>query len=287
MGIKDYLKLFRNALNDRVIALDYPWQGKSRYQQLQPIDHFLQIALTQEYQQYAQLIPKLVLHLSIFQSISHRGNSDSAEVYWQNNYLPGLDLVVLYTLVRDIKPKRILEIGGGHSTAVMRKAIKDGLLNAKITCIDPKPRRQLNQLADQLIPQSLEKLSDFKPFSLLEQGDILFFDGSHLALPNSDVTVFFMEILPFLAPGVVVQIHDIYLPFDYPEDMVKRGYNEQYLLAQLLKYGWPDHIEILFPAYWMSRQETFQSKMNSSLWNLLPYSGMERHGGSFWFKIKH
>jgi hypothetical protein len=187
-------------------------------------------------------------------------------------------------MVREYKPVRIVEIGSGHSTAVMHKAIADGKLSTQITCIDPHPRRNLNRFNHERIPSALENLKSFEPFSRLAPGDILFFDGSHLSLPNSDVTVFFMEILPKLAPGVLIQIHDIYLPFDYPQEMVKRGYNEQYLLAQLLRYGWPGRIEVLFPAYWMSTQEVFKKEMAAGLWDHLP-SLVESHGGSFWFKL--
>lgn len=285
MDLKQYLRILRNGLQGKVIPLDYPWKSESRFQQLHPISHKMQTGLEHNFQHFSRWKPRILNHLPFFKSIPLTPSPQPDAVYWQNNYLPGLDLVSLYTIVLETKPTRILEIGSGHSTAVMRKAIADGNLNTKITCIDPNPRRDLNALADEVIPLALEQIKDLDIFLQLKKGDLLFFDGSHLALAYTDVTLFFMEVIPLLARGVVIQIHDIYLPFDYPDDMAGRGYNEQYLLAQLLYFGWPEHIEILFPAYWMSRQLSFQQEMDTSLWSHLP-SGIERHGGSFWFTLK-
>ncbi len=284
MDYRRYLKMVRNAIQGKVIPLDYVWRPQSRYHQMQPISQPLFDEFGEHRDQFNRYIPLLLSHLPAFRSIPTIGSDESNAVYWHNKYLPGLDLIFLYMMVKENKPARILEIGSGHSTAVMHKAIVDGNLSTQITCIDPHPRRSLNQLKHEGIPEALENLKSFEMFSRLTAGDILFFDGSHVALANSDVTVFFMEILPRLAPGVLIQIHDIYLPFDYPQDMVNRGYNEQYLLAQLLRFGWPGHIEVLFPAYWMSRQENFQKEMDSGLWDHLP-SPIEKHGGSFWFTL--
>jgi len=284
MGFKAFLKKARNTIQGKIILLDYPWKPVSRYQQNLPINQHIQSNLEQNFDNYKRYIPSVLTYLDTFKSIPVALPGESHSVYWKNNYLPGLDLVFLYTLVREQKPAKIIEIGSGHSTAVMRRAIQDGQLSTQITCIDPQPRRKLSQLADVVLPMALENLTGFQIFNQLKPGDILFFDGSHLALPNSDVTVFFMEILPRLAPGVFIQIHDIYLPFDYPEDMVSRGYNEQYVLAQLLQFGWPGKMEVLFPAYWMSRQEIFQNEMDAGLWQYLP-AQIEKHGGSFWFTI--
>jgi len=286
MNFGKYLKIARNAIQGKVLSLDYKWKPESRDLQSQVLSQNLHSGLFQNLDFFKRFIPAMLSNLPVYKSIPFTGSPNTNEVYWQNDYLPGLDLVFLYALVKEYKPAKILEIGSGHSTAVMRKAIVDGHLTTKIRCIDPHPRRILKSLADEVIPVALEDLKEMELFSMLVPGDILFFDGSHISLPNSDVTVFFMEILPKLAPGVIVQIHDIYLPFDYPIEMARRGYNEQYLLAQLLRFGWPDKIEILFPAYWISRQEAFQKEMTVGLWDHLP-NQIEKHGGSFWFTLNH
>lgn len=280
------IKNIYKAARQQVLALDYPWKPKSRYQQNKPLNQNLNEVFDREFDQYLRWVSSFKMHLDFFKSISLKLSSENHNIYWQNDYLPGLDIILIYTLIQEFKPKNILEIGSGHSTAVMRKAIQDGQFSSSITCIDPNPRRTISAFADQVFYESLEDLKDIERFRLLNKNDILFFDGSHLSLANTDVTVFFMEVLPVLNPGVIVQIHDIYLPFDYPDDMVQRGYNEQYLLAQVLWYGWPEKIEVLFPAYWMSRQKRFQYLMESAVWNVLATPEIERHGGSFWFRIK-
>ncbi|MGY8941188.1 MAG: hypothetical protein ACKVJH_04065, partial [Flavobacteriales bacterium] len=117
----------------------------------------------------------------------------------------------------------------------------------------------------------------------LEPGDILFIDNSHRVLPNSDATVAFLEWFPRLKPGVLVQVHDIYIPWDYPQNMCDRAYSEQYMLAMALLSN-PQRYKPLFPAYWISMQERY-TQLLSPLWDHPNTRDVEQHGGSFWFEI--
>src|SRR5262249_38681185 len=102
-----------------------------------------------------------------------------------------------------------------------------------------RPRTEIDALCDQVIRRSLEDC-DLAMFDALTPGDVLFFDGSHRVFTNSDVTVFFFEVLPRLNPGVLVHVHDIFWPWDYPPHWNERLYAEQYLLgAMLLCDKWP------------------------------------------------
>ena len=92
---------------------------------------------------------------------------------------------------------------------------------------------------------------------------------------------FFMEVLPRLKKGVVVQVHDIYLPYDYPQNMCDRFYAEQYMLAAMLLSN-PDRYEILAPDFYMSEEEELKQILQP-LWKELPT--VETHGGSFWFRV--
>ena len=103
----------------------------------------------------------------------------------------------------------------------------------KVISVDPQPRAEIDALCDKVCRMRLED-SDHQIFSVLQAGDILFFDGSHRVFTNSDVAVFFLEILPSLPPGVLVHIHDIFLPLDYPPEWNDRFYSEQYMLAAML-----------------------------------------------------
>ncbi len=131
------------------------------------------------------------------------------------------------------KPSKYIEIGSGNSTKVAYKAKKELGLTTKIISIDPMPRAEIDSLADEVHRKPFENL-DFDIVDLLEENDILFVDNSHRILPNSDSMVFYMEILPRLKKGVIVHIHDIYLPYDYPQFMCDRAYSEQYGLAMYL-----------------------------------------------------
>jgi hypothetical protein len=112
----------------------------------------------------------------------------------------------------------------------------------------------------------------------LEKDDVLFFDGTHLLYPNSDVMWFFLEILPNLKKGVVVHLHDVYLPYDYPDFMLKRYYNEQYVLATLLLNN-PEKYEILSPNYFIYSDKALHHLLDP-IWELEALKNVEQHGGS-------
>jgi hypothetical protein len=159
--------------------------------------------------------------------------TDSRTPYWNNGYFTGTDGKLAYATVRHRRPPRIVEIGSGNSTKFMRRAIDVNGGGTILTSIDPSPRTEIDQLCDRVLRTTLQ---DTPPgvFDDLAAGDVLFFDGSHLVFPGSDCVTFFLQILPRLARGVLVQVHDIYLPFGYPREFRERYYNEQYLLAAFL-----------------------------------------------------
>jgi hypothetical protein len=204
---------------------------------------------------------------------------------WNNEYLPGLDIIGLYGIVSEFKPRNYIEVGSGNSTKVARKAIIENKLTTQIISIDPFPRANIDHLADQVIRMPFENLADYKIiFDNLDANDILFIDNSHRLFSNSDVMIFFLEILPYLKKGVIVHVHDIYLPYDYPQFMCDRFYNEQYMLAMALIAN-PDKYEILLPNYFISVDKELSSSIDY-IWLNENMKGAERHGGSFWFRIK-
>ena len=157
----------------------------------------------------------------------------SAEPYWRNGFLFGLDAPSLYGFVRHRQPRRYVEIGSGNSTLFVGRARRDGLLNTEITSIDPFPRSAVDGICDRVLRLPLELL-DLSIFDDLADGDIVFLDGTHRVFMNSDVTAFFLDVLPRLPPGVLVGIHDVHLPDDYRPEHAARYYSEQYLLAAYL-----------------------------------------------------
>jgi hypothetical protein len=212
------------------IEINYAPDFKTRWGSgLPPAKHVLRILEGKSEQQKQQL--EAFATLSPFLSaIKWDEPEDSPEPRWHQPWFPPLDGISMYSLVAQRKPYRLIEIGSGNSTKFARRAIKDHGLHTTITSIDPQPRAEVNAICDLVIRKPLETC-DLSLFEGLSERDIVFFDGSHRCFQNSDVTVFFIEVLPALKPGTLVGIHDIYWPDDYPPDWVARYYNEQYMLG--------------------------------------------------------
>jgi len=154
------------------------------------------------------------------------------EPRWSQSWFPRLDGAASYALVSEARPARIVEVGSGHSTRMLARAAADAGGGTRITCIDPQPRAALKGVPVEWIERVLAP-SDVALFEALGAGDIAFFDSSHVLWPGSDVDMVVNRILPVLAPGVLVHLHDVLLPDPYPADWDWRGYTEQNGLA-----GW-------------------------------------------------
>lgn len=171
---------------------------------------------------------------------AYRNELLDLEFDFKNDYFNGFDAAVYYAIIRHLKPERIIEIGGGYSTRIASKAVA---VNAqgKLTCIEPFPQPRLNgtRLDVELITKRVEELDpDF--FSCLAANDILFIDSSHTVKFGSDVCYEFLELLPRLARGVWVHVHDIFFPHDYPAEWLidrRLALNEQYLLEAFLSFN--------------------------------------------------
>jgi len=166
---------------------------------------------------------------------------------WAQDWFPGLDGAAAYALVRTLKPRRIVEVGTGHSTRFMARALRDGALDGRIVCIDPAPRAKLLDLPVEWRRATLRE-AGLADFAALAPGDVAFFDSSHVLMPGTDVDDALNRVLPGLPAGVVVHFHDVFLPDDYPIEWGWRGYNEQQGVAPLLTGGgW----EILWASRWV------------------------------------
>ncbi len=145
---------------------------------------------------------------------------------WTQDWFPRLDAASLYAAVRRARPRRAVEVGSGHSTRFLLRALADGGIDCAVTAIDPAPRATLEGQPIRLIRRTLQE-AGLEPFEALAAGDLLLIDSSHVLMPGSDVDLLFAEVLPRLPPGVLVQVHDIFLPDGYPAAWEWRGYNEQ------------------------------------------------------------
>jgi predicted O-methyltransferase YrrM len=149
---------------------------------------------------------------------------------WNQDWFPRLDAAAAYTMVRTLKPRRIVEVGSGHSTRFMARAIADGRLPTAMTCIDPQPRASIRGLPVEWISLPVQEAK----LALFDNLDILFIDSSHQCQPGSDVEFLLERVIPRLPSGVRVHFHDIFLPDPYPAEWAWRRYNEQDHLRKIL-----------------------------------------------------
>lgn len=265
------------------LFLEYKVHFRPRYGHGKPPHQELFTIIDAHREKYKYLIGKILDKKEFLWSVKDKTKeTDAMQPTWNNDYLPGLDMAAIYTMLTEYKPRKYIEIGSGNSTKVVYKAKLEHGLQTEIFSIDPMPRAEIDQLADKIIREPFENI-DFNILDELDENDILFVDNSHRILPNSDSTVFFLEILPRLKKGVIVHIHDIYLPYDYPQFMCDRFYSEQYGLAMYLLAN-PQKYETIFPNFFVSEDKEL-SDLLLPLWEHENLKNVERHGGSFWLKI--
>ena len=232
--------------------------------------------------EYLDLLVGFLHFESGLASIPFQEVAGSDQPAWQNDFLPPLDAFILYSMVASGHSRTYLEIGSGVSTRFVRQAIRDHSVDTRIVSIDPEPRRSIDALCDRVIRKPLED-SDLEVILQLQAGDILYIDGSHRGSMNSDVTVLFLEVLPYLQPGVLVQIHDIYLPYDYPPEWASRDYSEQYYLALLLLSA-PERWKILLPAYAVTHNCIHEEFLSCSQVLNGVHRAIPVQGSSFWLQ---
>jgi hypothetical protein len=255
----------------------YPVDPVSRWGHGKPPHPQITEKFERQRAEFAALLDSFSPASEILASVPLEGDRNSTTPYWKNSFFEYLDGAVLLAMLICQAPVRYLEIGSGNSTKFARYAIKRAGLSTKIISLDPEPRAEIDALCDTSIRQRLEDC-DLSLFDQLEAGDILFFDGSHRVFTNSDVTVFFLEVMPRLKPGVIVHIHDIFLPSDYPPKWRKRMFSEQYMLAAMLLCPKPP-FKVLLPNYFVCGDPELNRKVGS-----FPVpSGWQ--GGSFWIEM--
>ena len=275
------LWVLKEARPEIPMVLDYGVDSRPRYDVSHPHPQLADIvrARTDVYAAHLRSFLELTPRLRAIPRAASNGGPPSAT--WLNPYQPPLDALALYGFLSTTDPRTYLEIGSGYSTRFARRAIDDGKLRTKIVSIDPQPRADIDAICDRVIRSPLEAV-DLAIFDQLQAGDLLFIDSSHRCFMNSDVTVLFLEVLPNLPPGVLVQIHDIFLPYDYPREWAERYYAEQYVLSAFLLARFAKLV-IELPNYFVANDAALSAILRP-LWSELGMANDETHGFAFWLR---
>ena len=204
--------------------------------------------------------------------------------YWfENPAYSYSDAILLYCMMRHLRPRRIIEVGAGYSSAAILDTNELFFENSiECTFIEPQPLllHSLLKSGDAervtLLEKPLQEVAS-EIFAGLQANDILFIDSSHVAKTDSDVNHIFFRVLPLLKGGVFIHFHDIFYPFEYPLDWVYEGraWNEAYLLRAFLQYNRQFEIQ-LFNSFidWFHKEKYFRA---------MPLV-KENTGGSIWIK---
>lgn len=203
----------------------------------------------------------------------------SLDPYIKNEFFGVVDASVLQAIIKIHQPKQYIEIGAGISTKYAKAIIREENLDTKIIAIDPFPRSEINQICDELITAPFETKFEYV-IEKANPGDIVFLDGSHYVFPNNDTVMFFFQVLNKLPKGTIIHIHDIYLPFDYSENVKNQLWSENYLMLAWILGGAKSFIP-LFPTYYLTRSGYFLDG-KENLKKLLEKNGQEVKGFSFW-----
>jgi hypothetical protein len=235
--------------------------------------------LAKQRTKYAELLRSFSEHIDVMTTVPIQGKAEAGTPYWRNSWFENLDPISLMGMLLTKRPEKYFEIGSGNSTKFARHTIASARLETKLLSLDPEPRASIDTLCDSVIRRRLEDC-DLSIFDDLNAGDIVFFDGSHRAFTNSDVTVFFLDVMPRLQSGVIVHIHDIMLPWDYLPEWKKRLYSEQYLLAAMLVCPQP-LFRVLLPNFFVSKDEELKVQIDT----LIQPLGCLAQGWSFWLEM--
>jgi len=236
--------------------------------------------------------PRQMGLLSLFQSglrpeyelFPRRRTAKPHEFYLENGAFGNVDAEILYCMVRHFKPRRIFEIGSGMSTLLSAQAVlrneKDGCPPCDLVAIEPYPNDTLRRGfpgLSRLVQSRVEEVP-LSEFSNLSENDILFIDSSHVLRIGNDVQYEYLELLPRLNRGVVIHVHDIFLPAEYPKEWVIRRrlfWTEQYLLQAFLSSN--NSFEVLWGGAYMhlKNPEKLEAAFSS-------YDRNRTRPGSFW-----
>lgn len=270
----------------RLIYFHYPALAKIRYGWGARPPHPQLLSVIESYRK--EITERLATYVSLTGSLSEiPREANDTRPYWKNTLLPVIDAVSIVGVIKEFRPRRFVEVGSGNSTRFAKFATSKFATQCKVTSIDAYPGDTIRALPDEMISKGLQDI-DLDLFQRLEPGDVVWVDGSHFAYANSDVAVFAMDVLPRLRPGVVIGIHDIPLPWDYPPGMCELLFSELPVVSSYL-LGAKDRVEVLLPCLFANHVDPQLKALTQPLRTMPATVGLKEldGGGAFWFRMKH
>ena len=258
-GAKEIANSFLRMGNMRIETLTAERAEMSRLRKLVERGHF-ERPIFPILSQFAECDPSRILQQIKSDETRFAAILESSEpngFNLDNEYYTTPDAEVLYSIVQLYRPQRIVEIGSGHSTHLFRCAIRDTQLATRLVSIDPEPRRDISKWTDEVLRMRAEDASSLDIVERLGENDILFIDSSHSIEIGNDVVWLFLNVIPLLRDGVLIHLHDIFLPYEYPADWVIKNrwkWNEQYLLQTLLQGS--NQFDVIWPGHYLQRTMT-------------------------------
>jgi len=284
-GIIKIAKLFQKVFIPKTVFIyDYEYVQKYRGSlESSRIGELIEDWYAGNKDEVLNLIDNICSHKSNYEEIALNSKTNDAPS-WNNLYITPFDAISIYGFLAKKNPRYYVEVGSGNTTLFAAQSIKDNNLRTKIISIDPYPRSEISELCHEVYRMPLENM-DLEFFNRLSGEDILLIDNSHRSFQNSDVTVFFTEVLPKLPAGMLYALHDIFLPMDYPEKwshVPDRFYNEQYLLCTYI-LGGANGDKIIAPLAFLSNKDEVVQALDAIIKKPLfgTFFWMEKHGSSF------
>lgn len=198
-----------------------------------------------------------------------------------NTFCNTPDAEIYASMILERKPSKVVEVGSGFSTLIARRAIEFSGHPTRLVVIDPYPRTDVRSAADEL------KLSPVEKTDLLDlpwaPDDILFIDSSHITRTRGDLPYLFCQLLPALPAGVLVHVHDIFLPYDYPNLYDVWWHTEQYLLACTLAHS--KRYRVVMATHWLSREHGSEMEKTFGPFSGTDKSAPDHFGCSFWLEV--
>lgn len=273
--VKDIKQLVNCLPKAGVNITDYPYSPRTRKSfSHSKIRNIIETSVQNSTARITEILTNLKKYRDAFASIPLT-EEVPGEPYWENGWIPSIDGMMIYSTLATKNPRWYVECGSGNTTKFAAKSIRDNNLRTIIISIDPYPRAEIDALCNKIFRIPLEQM-DIDFFKEMTNEDIFLVDNSHRAFPNSDVTVFFTEILPILPHGLLYAMHDIALP---DECWAERYYNEQYMLTAYL-LGGGDGDQIYFPTGYLTNHTSLLDDLKKNM--ALKSFRLNNFAGFFW-----